>query len=228
MKNKILTFGFDDCEIHDRRLAELFRKYNMKATFFLISDQLGFKCDFHRYGEDTVVERVSAEELKTTYKGMEVASHTANHQCTADDIEKTVLSSCEYLSKLSETRVDGMAYPGGHYDDNLLKALRQKGILYSRTTENTYNFALPEDLLKWHPTCKYDYEEIDRLADEFLNYNGEKPILFYIYGHSYELTQKEKGKDFCSFENLLQKLSNRDDVWYATNKQIAKEIKCTE
>jgi len=64
--NKILTFGFDDGEIYDRRLGTLFRKYGMKATFFLISDQLGFRCNFHRYGKDTIVERDSASEIPQT------------------------------------------------------------------------------------------------------------------------------------------------------------------
>ena len=73
---KILTFGFDDAEIHDERLADLFRAYGMKATFFLIAGQLSFRCDFHRYGEDTVVQRVSDEQIPYVYRGMEVASHT--------------------------------------------------------------------------------------------------------------------------------------------------------
>ena len=80
---------------------------------------------------------------------------------------------------------------------------------------------MPENLLIWNPTCKYDDEDINALTDEFLAYEGEEPILFYIYGHSYELTQKEDGKSFESFEKLLQKLSFRDDILYATNKEVA-------
>ena len=63
---KILTFSFDDGEIYDRRLAELLRKFGMQATFFLVSGQLGIRVPFHRYGEDTVVERVSAAEIPAT------------------------------------------------------------------------------------------------------------------------------------------------------------------
>ena len=57
---KILTFSFDDCEIYDRRVCDMMRRYGLKATFYLISGQLGMKVPFHRYGQDTVVERVSA------------------------------------------------------------------------------------------------------------------------------------------------------------------------
>lgn len=225
MINKIVTFGFDDAEIHDRKLCEIFRKYGMKATFFILSGQLGFKCDFHRYGEDTVVERVSEGEIKDTYIGMEVASHTENHRCSPDDFEGTVGKSLSYLSRLCGYEVKGLAYPGGQYSEELIESLEKNGVLYSRTAAVTHSFNLPKNYLMWNPTCKYDDEKINELADEFLAYDGEEPILLYIYGHSYEMTQKLKGKDFASFEKLLQKLAFRDDVLYATNKEVIEYIK---
>lgn len=228
MKNKILTFGFDDCEIHDRRLCNLFRKYGMKSTFFLLTDQFSFKCNFHRYGEDTIVERVSAAEIKTTYAGMEVATHTANHKCPIDNLKETVVDSCNILTDLCGYTVNGMAYPGGNYSDELIEKLKELGIIYSRTATVSHNFQLPKELLAWDPTCKYDDEKIGKLADEFLNYDGKEPKLFYIYGHSYELTRKEKPFDWDSFEELLKKLSGREDIWYATNKEIAEWLRCME
>ncbi len=227
-KNKILTFGFDDCEIYDRRLCDLFRKYCMKATFFLISDQLGLQCDFHRYGEDTVVERVSPQELKTTYAGMEVASHTANHRCPENDLKNTVWTSCRYLTDLCGYEVKGLAYPGGHYTAEHVERLKDLGVLYARTAKSTHQFALPTEWMAWDPTCKYDDESIQALADRFLSYEGEEPVLFYIYGHSYELTRKEAPCNWESFEKLLRKLSGHEDVWYATNSEIAEALgKCT-
>lgn len=219
--NKYLTFSFDDCEIYDRILCEMFRKYGMKATFFLISNQLGFRCDFHRYGEDTVVERVSPDEIKEIYVGMEVATHTANHRCPVEDLKTTVLDSAEYLSSLCGYKVKGMAYPGGGYTQEHVEGLKRLGIRYARATNPcTMNFEPPTEWLAWHPTCKYDDARIWELAEEFLNYQGEKPIVFHIYGHSYEMTRKEKGCSFADFELLLKKLSNRDDIVYATNMEV--------
>lgn len=222
MKNKIVTFGFDDCEMHDRRLCELFRKYGMKATFFLITDELGISCPFERYGEKIVVERVSEEEIPVTYQGMEVATHTAAHSCPIDGLDGAVFDSAKRLSALCGYEVCGMAYPGGHYTQEHVKRLKEKGLLYARTTEVTHNFALPGELLAWHPTCKYDDAETEYLVEQFLQYEGEEPILLYIYGHSYELTQKEEGHDWAYWEKILKKLSGREDIWYATNAEIAK------
>lgn len=223
-KNKILTFGFDDCEIHDRRLCQMFRKYGMKSTFFLLSGQLSFKCNFHRYGEDTTVERVSPDELKSTYAGMEIATHTVSHRCPVDDLENTVVKSAEYLSDLCGYPVNGLAYPGGEYTEDHIRKLKELGILYARTTECTHGFDLPDRLLAWPPTCKYDDPDILRIVENFLEYQGQEPALLYIYGHSYELTRKEAPYDWDSFESMLKKLSSRDDIWYATNSEIAEWI----
>ena len=227
-KNKYLTFSFDDCEIYDRILCDMFRKYGMKATFFLISDQLGIKCDFHRYGEDTIVERVSPAEISTTYAGMEVASHTANHSCPVDDLKNTVLKSAKYLSELCGYEVKGMAYPGGWYSEGHVAGLKKLGIQYARTVRCTNDFAVPTEWLAWHPTCKYDDEGIGELIDSFLDYDGEEPAVFHIYGHSYEMTRKEKGCSFTDFEELLKRLSGREDIVYATNMEIREVLGCTE
>lgn len=227
---KYLTFSFDDCEIYDRVLCDMFRKYDMKATFFLMTDYLGQKVDFHRYGEDTIVERVSADEIKTTYAGMEVATHTAKHRCPVDDLENTVLKSAEYLSGICGYEVKGMAYPGGGYTQEHVEGLKQLGIKYARTAGKhcTGRFDVPTEWLAWHPTCSYDDECIWELAEAFVNYRGEQPVVFHIYGHSYEMTRKEKGCGFADFEELLKYLSGREDVIYSTNMEVWEALKCME
>ena len=40
-KRLALTFSYDDGQIFDRRLAQIFREYGMKATFHLNSGKLG-------------------------------------------------------------------------------------------------------------------------------------------------------------------------------------------
>lgn len=218
--NKILTFSFDDCENYDRRLCDLLRKYGMKATFFLISGELSLVCDHYRYGEKTIVERVSPEELPVTYRGMEVASHTTAHHCSPDDLKDSVEDSLSRLSQLCGYPVRGLAYPGGEYTAELVQELKKLPVAYARTAAATHDFALPDEWLTWHPTCTYNDDDVLSLADRFLDYRGETPALFHVFGHSYELTQKKKGCDWESFEELLQKLSGRPDVWYATNIEI--------
>lgn len=218
--NKILTFSFDDCESYDRRLCDLLRKYGVKATFFLISGELSLVCDHFRYGEQTVVERVSPEELPETYRGMEVASHTSKHRCPIDDLKGSVEDSLTCLSSLCGYPVRGLAYPGGEYTQAHIQKLKKLPVAYARTGTVTHTFDLPDEWLAWNPTCAYNDENVIELADRFLHYSGDTPALFHIFGHSYELTQKKKGCDWESFEELLKKLSGRPDVWYATNIEV--------
>ncbi len=225
MKEKILTMSFDDCEDYDRRLCDLLRKYGIKSTFFIISNQLSWVWeDYKRYGETTTIRRVSAEEIPTTYKGMEIASHTCDHRCSVKDLDETVVKSANDLKKLCGYDVCGLAYPGGEYTHELSQALKEKGIKYARTIRCTKNFSLPENWLEWHPTCHYADADAMRLADEFLNYNGDETLLFNMYGHSYELTENLPDRNWEYFENLLKKLAGRSDVKYMTNIEVYKHF----
>lgn len=216
-KTRALTFGFDDGEIYDRRLARMFREYSLKATFFLISGQLGQKIPFHRYGEDTVVQRLEGRELKDVFRGMEVASHTKNHAAPLEDLEQAVTGSMEELSRLWGRQVTGLAYPGGENSPALVEALRSRDVLYARTTDVTRAFRLPGDLLRWPPTCHYGAEA---LARDFVG-PGDDLRLFYLYGHSYELEDPNPKYGWARFEALCRFLAYREDVWYATNQEIA-------
>ena len=46
------------------------------------------------------------------------------------------------------------------------------------------------------------------------------PRLFYIWGHSYEFDNNDGYNSWEHIENLCEKLSGKDGVWYATNIEI--------
>ncbi len=98
---KILTFSFDDCEIYDHRVCDLMRRYGLKATFYLISGQLGMKVPFRHYGQDIVVERVSTAEMAGIYRGFKIASHTHAHSMAAPDLVADTEHSLSEMSKWS-------------------------------------------------------------------------------------------------------------------------------
>lgn len=86
----------------------------------------------------------------------------------------------------------------------------------------THRFDIPENFLTWDPTCHHDDEQVFKLADEFLAdgfyFNMLTPAkLFYVWGHSYEFDQCG---NWDHIEALLRKVSDREDVWYATNGEI--------
>ena len=64
------------------------------------------------------------------------------------------------------------------------------------------------------------------LATEFaeLEVNRE-PKLFYLWGHAYEFDNKN---NWDRMEEICKKLSNNDEIWYATNIEIYEYVKAYE
>ena len=126
MKNKILTFSYDDGVSQDIRLIELLNKYGMKATFNLNSGFLGGKWTLTREG--VVVDHIkpAAEDVGFIYQGHEVAAHTLTHPFLPDmQDESEIIRQVEQdrlaLSELCGYEVVGFAYPGGgiNYDSRV-------------------------------------------------------------------------------------------------------------
>ncbi len=206
-KEKALTFSYDDAQIHDRRLVDIFDKYHMKATFHVNSSRLGKE------------GYIAKEEVKELYRNHEVACHGVTHPFFNKlSPGQTVLEIDEDRRALEESTgkiVRGMSYPFGEYNDDLIRVARDLGIVYSRTTEATMNFNFPSDFMKWHPTCHHN-KVTDELIDAFLNHRWN-PVLFYIWGHSFEF---DRNNDWDKMISICEKLQGRENIWYATNIEI--------
>ena len=123
---KALTLSYDDGKITDRRLTEIFRAADIRATFHLNSAYLGSSAG-HR------IPYISEDEVKTLYKGFEVASHTCTHPTmgrtpAALNISE-VLKDREALEHLCGYPVQGFSYPNGVYSEELSALLKKLGHL---------------------------------------------------------------------------------------------------
>ncbi|MBO5287020.1 MAG: polysaccharide deacetylase family protein [Clostridia bacterium] len=219
-KLKALTFSYDDGEKQDIRLAQLFNKYGLKCTFNLNSGLMPVtKSETH--------SKVSLEEIPTVYEGHEVAVHTSHHpfleRIPVNIAISEILGDKQALEKYTGYIVRGMAYPFGTYNNDVLRILKDIGIKYSRGVGAHHRFSIPTKWLEMDTTCHHAEECVFELAEEFVN---KSPLdnwksldgwLFYIWGHSYEYRTEA---DWERMERLCQKLSSRDDVWYATNIEI--------
>ena len=56
------------------------------------------------------------------------------------------------------------------------------------------------------------------LAKKFVeNTINKEPMLFYLWGHSFEFDEDD---NWNVIENFCELIGNRDDIWYATNIEI--------
>lgn len=219
-KRKFVTFSFDDAVEDDVRLVALFQKYGLKATFNLNSGHLT-KALRWRYKDVKEVRHINYFDYPNLYDGHEIACHGYVHPRMENLDEATLDNEIrldkQILEHLYHCKIRGMAYPYGTYNDAVLDALRNNGILYSRTVACTYDFGFPENPLTWHPTCHFKDERRMELAETFVNAEATEDMIFYIWGHSYELVTEE---DWSEFEKFCAFVANREDVCYCTNLEI--------
>ena len=225
-KKKAVTFSFDDGVTQDIRFIEMLNKYGLKATFNINSALLGLPGSLERNGNRVDHNKVYAQDVKSIYAGHEVAVHTLTHPNLTGLDEKTIAYQVEQdrqtLSLLSGTEVVGMAYPCGgvNNDDRVAEIIgRTTGVKYARTITSTYNFDIQTNLLRFNPTvCYIEEDKLFELGRKFIELETEAPLLFYIWGHTYEMDAEyiswERVEDFCRL------ISGKDDIFYGTNKEV--------
>ena len=228
-KLKAVTFSYDDGCRADIHLAEIFNKYGMKGTFNLNSAWLGKNdTDWHLTKEEIQQHIIDA--------GHEIATHGAEHRANGNlraiDGIQDVLNCRLGLEKDFDTIVRGLAYPdtgivhlnNGATLESIEHYLKELDIAYARTLgEINDSFNLPQNWYQWMPTAHHDSVETMELIDKFVNYSEQsyaarrEPKLLYLWGHAYEFSEKNNWE---RMEEICQRLSGKDDTWYATNIEI--------
>lgn len=219
-KCKALTFSYDDGVRADKKLISIFNKYGLKGTFNLNS-VLFDRQSWHN--------RMDEEETFALFSGgaHEVAMHGARHiflnKVPLSEAVNELVQNRLYLENKFKRIVRGMAYAYNYPGEKVREILPSLGIAYARTTDSTHSFALPEDWLKWNPTCSHSDKYLSVLADKFFNTSPENELknresyLFYVWGHSYEF---DDNGNWDIIENLAKEASKHKDVWFAANGEI--------
>ena len=224
-KNKALILSYDDGAMQDRQLVKLMNKYHLIGTFHLNSNKLGTNVYFNY---------LNKEEIKDLYKGHEVSVHTANHPNLPDiskiDVIYEIVEDRRELERLMAYPVRGMAYPFGNSNDAVIEAIKGIGIEYARTVGDSYNFEIPKEFLRWHPTIhqfgkaywetnqpekdKKELESFYKVINDFLQ--TKDLAVLDIWGHSWEMGTDQNKWDEA--EKFFKLLANNQTIYYT--KQI--------
>ncbi|MBQ3562295.1 MAG: polysaccharide deacetylase family protein [Clostridia bacterium] len=212
---KAMTFSYDDGVMQDVRLSQLMKKHGVKATFNVNS---------HMYRKTDAPEGyLSLEELKAISddENFEIACHGHVHPlytfmpqaAVTDDM----MINRKFLEKQTGKMVRGFAYPSlSAYNDTSELSLKSTGIVYARLANNLKNFFIPENWHRWEPSCHHN--EAPELFEIFKgDLPGIKPMIMYVWGHSYEF---DRQNNWELIEGLLEECSKTTDIWYATNMEI--------
>jgi hypothetical protein len=201
---------WDDGITADIPLIEILRKHEAKATFNLNmsshKEDRGEGRDF----KGTQVQRLALSELKDVYEGFTIANHSLSHpklnEFPIDEARKDIAEGRNQLQQFFEQPVEGFAYPFGSYNEEVMTVLRETGHLYARTTKNEAQCFPPADAMAFHPTCKFNTPEFMELYEQ-----AKTSGVFYFWGHSYEMINKEMWQDF---ESKVEFISNdTGSIW---------------
>ncbi|MDE6613448.1 MAG: polysaccharide deacetylase family protein, partial [Clostridia bacterium] len=221
------TLSYDDGVSADRRLIGLFNRYGLKGAFNLNNP-------FYGEGKHGTM---SEDEAFKTYKdsGQEIALHGDKHifltGVTLPEAASEVLDNRNYLERTYNQIVRGMAYAYGDFNPKVKDMLAALGVIYARTTKSTHGFSLPSDWLELNPTCHHTEEVFQELTERFLSadpdaeFKKRGPLLYYVWGHSYEF---DDNGNWNIIEDFAKSVSNRKDIWYATGTEIYGYVKAFE
>jgi len=217
-KAKALVMSYDDGSEHDRRLVEIFNRYEIRGTFHLNSGKLGQE------------HHVSVRDARSLYEGHEVSCHTVNHPDLTtlpdEQIEREVLQDRQTLEDILGAAVRGLAYPFGSHDDRVVSLLSNLGIDYARTIEPTQDFAIPEHFLRWGTSCHHSLAI--GFGRQFLENDEGHMQLMQVWGHSYELDgfmTADRSKNWQYMEDFCRLMHAHDSIHYATTIEIVDYLK---
>ena len=219
-KIRALTFSYDDGVVQDKRLVEIFNKHSLKGTF-----NLNGGC-YNPGPQDPPRGRMTKASAVALLKdsGHEVAIHTLTHpwitKLDSSEIIREIADDRRQLEADFGTIVRGMAYPYGVYNDTIINILDMCGVAYARTVSSTHSFHLPQNWLELNPTCHHKDPKLMELAEKFLAPPinlWRTPMLFYVWGHSYEFDDND---NWHVIEEFAEFMGGREDIWYATNMEV--------
>ena len=213
-KYKALTMRYDDGTANDRRLLEIFNRYGIRGTFYLIPTYLN-------RGGDSITD----EEVPALYAGHEVGNHTYSHQRPSDlsvpALEQEVESGKIYLERITGETVRGFAYPYSEFGTDkeaFIQSLKNTGHTYAVTGTGSRTFELP-DLSKPYeiPFTIRHRENLMDMAQQYLALAQKKRSLFFVMGHAHEFENENNWELIEEFSSVM---SGKQDIWYATNGEV--------
>ncbi|MCQ2352918.1 MAG: polysaccharide deacetylase family protein [Victivallaceae bacterium] len=204
-RTKALTFSYDDGFECDRKLVDIFDRYQLKGTFNVNTKR---KIDY------------------SIYRNHEVATHGFRHGCYQLNPKESILLDIYHDRSVIEPQVGyivrGNAWPNGARWSDFPAArevYRACNIVYSRATHNAnLNFDLPQDdWLAWAPTAHHINDgNLQEIGKRFLA-TEKVPALCTIWGHSFEF---DRANNWDVMEKFAALMAHRPEIWYATNIEI--------
>ena len=223
---KYFTLSFDDGMVSDAKIIEILNKYGMTcATFNVSSGLIPSEIDDSYY--------LSADQIASLAEaGFDIASHTLGHTNLAnlindkDALKAEIETDINNIAEITRVKPVGMAWTEDDLTNtyNTINAVHKLGLVsYARGYKSSGNFALPKYFLRWMPTCSVTDSDMLELADKFIASECTEDMLFFVWGRSGDFVWGKSGDMkgyYESFEQLIAKISQEDDIVLVNNSEF--------
>lgn len=172
---QVVCFTWDDTTPGHEEVAELFNRYNLKTTFFIVSTQYNNWAKrrfFHR-------QRMKFFDYKTVIEeGHEVGSHTAHHcnliNASLDSVYNECLLSSSQIYERFGYYPTTLSHPTSHYNEAI------DSIIHLHYLDSRYSTAKDFDstISFMHIRTEYNFPYYKASLDSFAISNKKQ----YIYG----------------------------------------------
>lgn len=241
MGQKYFTISFDDGIQQDIKVIELMKKYGIAGTFNLSSQLFGQQKYVKRIGDfgytftDKPARKtvphfcLTKPEALQVYQGaeIEIASHGAHHQRLIDlkrpEVLKEIQQDCEELKELFNQEIVGHAFPYGKYGKDELIVTNELNLLYTRKMEimnRPEKFYLRKKEGVLSPSCWILDPFSLAMAKEFTQVKAKNDLVFFIWGHSYELDYGTERGNWQHLESIFQLMASQSNIQKVTTAQL--------
>lgn len=180
---KIICLTFDDGYLDNFEIVlPLLLKYNIKATFFIVSSWFSISRSKRHHSYD--LDFMTKNHIKLLHEhGMEIGSHTHSHRQATDlfkdskqDFIIDINKNKSILESIINDKVTSFAYPNG-----------QKGSFNNHTNDILFNYF--NDIFStihntYYPCKRFngriEMSHLDDLIDFKAKLNGRRRYLFYF------------------------------------------------
>jgi hypothetical protein len=223
MDKPIVTTSWDDGHPLDLKLAELLKKYDVPATFYIPISYVKRGC-------------MNPQQIRGIAESFDVGGHSYHHirltKISPKEAEREINDGKKELQEITGKEVISLSYPYGNFNNGLIRVARDAGFIGARTVmlltrtirdpfqEGTmvnagnwwfthymlhslasrdtklFNFMLKKNLL---------FKSWDRIAIETLNFVAENGGIWHLWGHSREVAENS---DWGKLEGIFQMLGS--------------------
>lgn len=216
---KYFVFAIDDGTIYDEKVAQIFDKFGIRATFNLNS---GLQ-DFVWYKNNLPVRRLDLNKYKNIYKNHEVSSHSLTHpyltSLSNEGVSYEVKTDIDNLEKIFQKKIESFSFPFDSFDERTINIIRSYGIRNIILPELTDSFSFPSD--SFH--IKVNSWNIDDALNKVHDFINDKLAdVFVFLSHSYDY---EFDHNFDRLDELCHIVTKQKDIKVVTVKELGNIIR---